>query len=88
MSNLYAEYDNELEFGKNWNPENELGPNAVQNRKDYKIAFIENTQLSNYFEISAEYKKQQVNTVQQTPQGPMNMPQEQVGFKVLNQGWK
>lgn len=88
MTNLYEEYNKELEFGKMWSPENELGLNAAFNKKDYKIAFIESSHLSNYFEISAEYRKQQVNVVQQTPQGPIQVPQEQVGFRIINQGWR
>ncbi len=88
MTDLYEEYNKELEFGKIWNPENELGLNAVQNKKDYKIAFIESLQLSNYYETSANYLKQQVNVVQQTPQGPVQVPQEQVGFRIISQGWK
>ncbi len=89
MTDLYEEYKQEMGLGMSvWNPENELGLNAVQNKKDYKIAFIESWQLSNCFELSIEYKKQQVNMVQQTPQGPIQMPQEQVGFKIVGQGWK
>jgi len=44
--------------------------------------------LSNYFELSIEYKRQQVNIAQQTPQGPIQVPQEQVAFRVVGQGWK
>ena len=88
MTELFEEYKNEMELGKIWNPENELGVNAAQNKKDYKIAFMESTQLSNHFELSVEYKKQQVNTIQQTPQGPMQIPQEQVGWRIVGQGWK
>jgi len=88
MTDLYEEYNKELDFGKMWNPENELGANAMQNRKDYKIAYIESSQLSNYYDISVEYRKQQVNMVQQTPQGPIQVPQEQVGFRIIGQGWK
>ncbi len=88
MTDLYEEYNKELDFGKIWNPENELGVNAMQNKKDYKIAYIESSQLSNYYDISVEYKKQQVNVVSQTPQGPIQVPQEQVGFKIIGQGWK
>ena len=88
MTELFEEYKNEMELGKIWNPENELGVNAAQNKKDYKIAFMESTQLSNHFELSVEYKKQQVNTIQQTPQGPMQIPQEQVVWRVVGQGWK
>jgi len=88
MTDLYEEYKKDMDLGTLWNPENEIGLNAVQNKKDYKIAFIENTQLSNHFELSVEYKKQQVSMVQQTPQGPIQIPQEQVVWKILGQGWK
>jgi hypothetical protein len=88
MTDLYEEYVKEMELGVLWNPENELGLNAVQNKKDYKIAYIESKQLSNYFELLIDYKKQQVNVVQQTPQGPIQVPQEQVAFRIIGQGWK
>jgi hypothetical protein len=88
MTDLYDEYDKELEFGKIWNPENELGVNAVQNKKDYKLAYVESSQLSNHFELTIEYRKQQVNMVQPTPQGPVQVSQEQVAAKVISQGWK
>lgn len=88
MTNLYAEYKTEMELDKQWNPENELGINTVQHRKDYKIAYAETTDLASYFNVSIEYKKQQVNIVQQTPQGPMQVPQEQVGWRIVEQGWK
>lgn len=74
MTDLYEEYNKELDFGKMWNLENELGVNAMQNRKDYKIAYIESSELSNYYDISVEYRKQ--------------LPQEQVGLKIIGQGWK
>lgn len=89
LSDLYEEYRKEMGLNINtWNPEAELGENAVQNRKDYKIAYIESKDLSNYFQLSIEYKKQQVNITQQTPQGPIQIPQEQVGFRIYGQGWK
>ena len=88
MTDLWTEYNAELDFGKMWNPENELGPNAVQNRKVYKIAYIESTALVNSFDIDVEYRKQQVNVPQQTPMGPIQVSQEQVGFKIIGQGWK
>jgi len=89
LSDLYEEYKKEMGLNINsWNPEAELGENAVQNRKDYKIAYIESKDLSNYFQLSIEYKKQQVNIAQQTPQGPIQIPQEQVGFRIFGQGWK
>jgi hypothetical protein len=88
MTDLWEEYNKELDFGKMWNPENELGPNAMQNTKNYKIAYIESMTLSTNYDISVEHRKQQVNMVQQTPQGPIQVPQEQVGFKIIGQGWK
>ncbi len=88
MTDLYEDYKNEMELGVLWNAENELGANAVQNKKDYKIAYIESTQLSNRFELSLEYRKQQMNVVQQTPQGPIQVPQEHVGWRIIGQGWK
>lgn len=88
MTDLYNEYAKEMELGILWNPENELGINTMQTRKDYKIAYIQSTQFANYFELTLEYKKQQINVVQQTPQGPIQVPQEQVGFRAVGQGWK
>jgi len=88
MTDLYEEYNKELEFGRIWNPEAELGPNAMQNRRDYKIAYIESSSLSNSYDISAEFRKQQVNLTQQTPQGSIQVPGEQVAFKIISQGWK
>ena len=88
MSELYEAYKKEMELGVQWNPENELGLNAVMNKKDYKIAFVESRDLSNSFQLSIEFKKQQVPIVQQTPSGPIQVHQEQVGFRVIGQGWK
>ncbi len=88
MTDLFEEYKNEMELGKVWNPENELDPNAPQNRRDYKIAFIESRLLQNHFEILVEFKKQQANIVQQTPQGSIQVPQTQVAWRVISQGWK
>lgn len=88
MTELYEEYVKEMDLGVMWNPENELGINTMQTRKDYKIAYIESSQLVNYFGLLIEYKKQQVNMVQPTPQGPIQIPQEQVGFRIVGQGWK
>ena len=87
MTELYEEYRKEMELGKIWNPEMELG-NNFQTKKDYKIALIETSDLSNHFELSVDFKKGQVNVTQQTPQGPIQVPQEQVGFRVIGQGWK
>lgn len=88
MTDLFEEYKKEMGLGIIWNPENEIGVNAMQNKKDYKIAYIESSELSNYFELSLEFRKQQINAVQQTPQGPIQMPQEKIVWRVLSQGWK
>ncbi len=88
MTDLYTEYAKEMDLGVLWNAENELGVNAMQTKKEYKIAYIQSTNFANYFELTLEYKKQQVNIVQQTPQGPIQVPQEQVVFRPVGQGWK
>jgi len=88
MTQLYEEYKQEMQLDVLWNPENELGEDKAINKKEYKIAFVESSDLSNHFMLSIEYKKQQVNMVQQTPQGPIQVPQEQVVFRIIGQGWK
>jgi len=88
MTSLYEEYKKEMELDILWNPENELGLNTVQNKKDYRIAFIESRESSSRFELSIEYRKQQINMVQQTPQGPIQTPQEQVVWRIVEQGWR
>jgi len=89
MTDLYEEYKKEMGLGVNvWNPENELGVNTSQTRKDYKIAFVESVDVLNYFELTIEFKRQQVMATQQTPQGPIQIPQEQIAFRVVGQGWK
>ena len=35
-----------------------------------------------------EFRRQQVMIAQQTPQGPIQVPQEQVGFRIIEQGWR
>lgn len=88
MSDLYAQYSEEIGLGKQWNPENELGANNSSTKKDYKIAFVESADISNHFNILMEFRRQQVMMTQQTPQGPVQIPQEQIMFKPLEQGWK
>ena len=88
MTSLYEEYAKEMELGKQWNPEMELGQNASTNRKDFKIAFVESAVSASHFNISMEFRRQQVMIAQQTPQGPVQVPQEQVGFRIIEQGWK
>ena len=88
MTSLYDEYAKEMELGKQWNPEMELGQNTSTNKKDFKIAFVESAIAASHFNISMEFRRQQVMIPQQTPQGPVQVPQEQVGFRILEQGWK
>ena len=88
MTALYEEYAKEMELGKQWNPEMELGQNASVNRKDFKIAFVESAASASHFNISMEFSRQQVMIQQITPQGPVQVPQEQVAFRILEQGWK
>lgn len=88
MTEIYEEYNNEMNITKVWNPENELGENQAMNRKTYKIAFMENAELSNYFEINLEFKRVQQTIAQQTPQGMISIPQEQIVWRVVGQGWK
>ena len=89
MTDLYESYREEMGLGEGvWNPEMELGLNTSQIKKTYKIAFIESAELSNHFEIGLEFKRQQVMVPQQTPQGIMQIPQEQVAFRPVEQGWK
>ena len=87
MTELYEAYAQEMELGKIWNLELEIG-NNFQTKKDYIIASIESTQISNPFQLSLDFKKGQVNVTQQTSNGPMQIPQEQVMWKIVGQGWK
>ncbi|MCK9446694.1 hypothetical protein M0Q50_07510 [bacterium] len=87
ITDLYEEYAKDMEFGKPWNPELELG-NNFQTKKEYNLAQIESSEMSNRFELSIDFKKGQVNVPQQTPQGIIQIPQEQVMWKVVAQGWK
>ncbi|MBU4141497.1 hypothetical protein KKE99_01330 [Patescibacteria group bacterium] len=88
MAELYEEYKKEMGLGASWNAETELGEGRAVNTKIYKLACIENVTESSYFELNLEYRKGQVNIVQQTPQGPIQVPQEQVMWRVVGQGWK
>lgn len=88
MTDLYESYQEEMNLGKgDWNPEIEMG-NVGQTRKPYCIAYIESAALSNYFELTLDFRRQQVMVTQQTPNGPMQIQQEQVGFHQIGQGWK
>jgi ClpP class serine protease len=86
MSDLHAEYVKEMELQNNvWNPENELGANNTQNKKMYTIASIESTVLQKNFTITMEFRRQQAMITQ--PNG-MQIPQEQVMMRPMEQGWK
>lgn len=88
MTGLYDIYAGEMGLGKTvWNPEIEIGPNAAQVKKTYTIACIETTGIANQFRFETELRRQQVMATHQTPQGPVQVQQEQVGFRVLKQGW-
>ena len=86
MSDLYAEYATEMELQKTvWNPQDELGANASQNVKDYKVAFVESNALSKAFNLKIEFRRQQVMVPQQNG---VQIPQDQVAMRVVAQGWK
>ncbi len=87
MTDIYEEYEKEMNMRKMWNPENEIGGNA-ETRKEYKIAFVESAETSNHFGINMEFKKVQQNIPQQTPQGIIQIPQEQIVWRMIGQGWK
>ncbi|MCG2694818.1 hypothetical protein L6261_01920 [Candidatus Parcubacteria bacterium] len=87
MTDLYVAYSEDMELGKIWNPDMEIGGNH-ELKKDYKLAYIENANISNHFGLSINFKRGQVNVTQQTPNGPIQVPQEQTLWKVVGQGWK
>jgi hypothetical protein len=68
-----------------WNPENELGTNNSQSKKTYTIASIESILLQKNFTITMEFRRQQVMT--QQPNG-IQIPQDQVTMRPIEQGWK
>lgn len=87
MTEIYEGYEAEMNMRKIWNPENEI-EGKVENRKEYKIAFVESDEISNYFGINMEIKKAQQTVAQQTPQGIINIPQEQIVWRIIEQGWR
>jgi hypothetical protein len=85
MSDLYREYYNEMELQNVvWNPENELGANTSQNKKEYKVAFVESEKLSKTYKLTMEFRRQQA----MVQQGAVQVPQEQIASRVVEQGWK
>ncbi|MDD5639390.1 MAG: hypothetical protein PHR47_01105 [Candidatus Pacebacteria bacterium] len=86
MSDLFSEYAKEMELQNNvWNPENELGTNNSQNKKTYTVALIESTLLQKKCTITMEFRRQQIMI--QQPNG-VQIPQDQVAMRALEQGWK
>ncbi len=84
MSELYDSYQSEVGLGiTNWNPELELGEMS-QSKKSYPVAIIESNNVANKFEVSIEFRRQQV----MVQQGQAQVPQEQVSFRVTKQEWK
>jgi len=88
MTELYEEYKKEMQFDKIWNPEIELGENQAVNTKEYRIAFVESEPGTNHFGLTIEFKKGQVQATQQTPNGPIQIPQEKILWKAISQGWR
>jgi len=85
MSDLYVEYSAEMELQNAvWNPENELGPNTSQTKKEYKVAFVESEKLSRTYKLTMDFRRQQV----MVQQGGVQVPQEQIASRVVEQGWK
>lgn len=85
MKELYEAYRDEIGLGIGvWNPELELGVNTNQIKKSYPVAIIESNKLANRFEVSVDFRRQQV----MVQQGTIQVPQEQVAFRVVEQGWK
>ncbi len=85
MTEVYDEYNDEMQMTKIWNPEMEF---AKGQNQEYKIAFVESAEVSNHFGINMEFKKVQQNIPQQTPHGLIQIPQEQIVWRMIGQGWK
>lgn len=87
LSQLYESYNADMRLTESWNPETEIDGRS-ENRKDYKIAFVESTEKSSAFGLSMEFKKLQQLVPQQTPGGVVNVQQEQIVWRITGQGWK
>jgi hypothetical protein len=86
MTKIYDEYEREMQMTKLWNPEIEID-GKPENKKEYKIAFVESAETSHHYGIIMEFKKVQQSIAQQTPMGPINIPQEQIVWRIVGQGW-
>ncbi len=87
LSQLYESYTADMHLTDSWNPETEIDGRS-ENRKDYKIAFVESTEKSAAFGLSMEFKKLQQLVPQQTPGGVVNVQQEQIVWRIVGQGWR
>lgn len=85
MTEIYEEYEKEMNMRSIWNPEAEF---AKGQNREYKIAFVESAEAGNHFGINIEFKKVQQNIPQQTPAGIIQIPQEQIVWRMVGQGWK
>jgi hypothetical protein len=86
MSDLYMDYFTEIGLGNNvWNPENEIGLNNTQAKKDYRVAFVESENMSKSYKLAIEFRRQQI--MLQQPNG-IQVPQDQVAMRVISQGWE
>ena len=85
MTEIYEEYNKEMKMREIWNPELEF---AKGQNQEYKIAFVESAEISSHFGINMEFKKVQQNIPQQTPAGIIQIPQEQIVWRMIGQGWK
>lgn len=85
MTEIYEEYEKEMNMRSIWNPEVEF---AKGQNQEYKIAFVESVDASSHFGINMEFKKVQQNIPQQTPAGIIQIPQEQIVWRMIGQGWK
>lgn len=88
MTEIYEEYNSEMQMTKIWNPEIEIGEGRAENKRNYKIAYVESAESGNYFEINMEFNRVQQQTPIQTPQGIINVPQMQIVWRAIGQGWK
>ncbi|MFA7191844.1 MAG: hypothetical protein WC089_00895 [Candidatus Paceibacterota bacterium] len=85
ISELFSEYYSEMNLGNSvWNPDGELGASNQKKQNDYKVAFVESLENQKYYNLSIEFTRQQVTV----NNGSVQTPQNQVGFRVINQGWK
>jgi len=88
MTELYDNYAKETQMTEIWNPEIELGTGNQIQKKEYKIAYVESASIQNHYSMTMELKRVQQNIAQQTPQGIINIPQEQIIWRPIEQGWK